>query len=271
MRLIRSLVLPVTLFFTSYLPVFAQQVEVGGHLGGAGYIGDLNPYHPVKISGISGGAFVKLNFNPHLGLGFHYNYGEIKAKDAHFNYEQFRDRNLSFSTPLHEVSLLLDFNLFNLYAYNRKTRITPFIFTGIAEVIFDPKTSYQGNDYKLKRYMTEGQSSPYKGYALAIPYGVGIKYKLRNNWTIYTQIGYRAAFTDYLDDVSGVYAPSNSWPATGQEAAVSRALADRSGEVTGVNLGQPGTQRGDFRKRDHYMFVGIGISYTFVSQKCFTF
>jgi hypothetical protein len=46
-------------------------------------------------------------------------------------------------------------------------------------------------------------------------------------------------------------------------------LSDRSGEVTGIYTGVPNTQRGDFRKRDTYMFVGIGITYTFVSQKCF--
>ena len=41
-------------------------------------------------------------------------------------------------------------------------------------------------------------------------------------------------------------------------------LSDRSAGKIGV----PGTQRGDFRKKDSYLFVGITLSYTFVSQKC---
>ncbi|MDQ7948807.1 MAG: DUF6089 family protein [Pedobacter sp.] len=268
MRLLRLIVL--LLLSAPCALLHAQQLEIGGHLGGAAYMGDLNLYNPIKVSGIAGGAFVKLNFNPHLGLGFHYNFGQIEADDAKSSYQQLRDRNLSFRSPLHEISLLLDFNLFDLYAFNRKTRFTPFIFTGIGEVIFDPKTTYGNNDYKLKQFVTEGQASPYKGYALVIPYGVGLKYKLRSSWTLTAQLGYRTAFTDFLDDVSGVYAPTTAFAAS-PDPATSAILADRSGERTGIYLGQPGTQRGDFRKRDHYLFVGIGISYTFVSQKCFTF
>jgi hypothetical protein len=271
MRPIKLFIFINLLLFAPCTMLFAQQVEVGAHLGGAAYLGDLNQYDPVKISGVAGGAFVKLNFNPHWGLGLNYNYGKIKGNDAHSDDQQFRDRNLSFSTPLHEVSLLVDFNLFDLYAYNRKGRITPYIYLGVGGLIFNPKAKYKGDEYHLRDYTTEGQATPYKPYTIIIPYGVGVKYRLKNNWTVFSQIGYRTAFTDYIDDVSGLYAPSTAWPATGQSAAMSRILADRSGEVTGINRGIAGTQRGDFRKRDHYMFVGIGISYTFVSQKCFTF
>jgi hypothetical protein len=258
-------------FLTSYSS-FAQQVEVGINAGGASYLGDLNQYNPVKISGISAGAFVKLNFDPHWGLGLNYNYGKVKAADSESSNEQFRDRNLSFYTPLNEVSLLLDFNLFDLYSYGPKRRFTPYIFLGVGAVLFNPKAKLNGKEYALREYSTEGQSEVYKNYTITIPYGVGARYKVKEHWTIFSQIGYRSPLTDYIDDVSGLYPQPNSW--TGTSAAnpsVSRALADRSGELTGVNLGQPGTQRGDFRKRDNYMFVGIGISYTFVSQKCFTF
>jgi opacity protein-like surface antigen len=258
------------LLFAPCSLLFAQQAELGLSLGGASYIGDLNPYNPLKVSGPAAGVYAKLNFDPHWGLGIHYNYGKVKADDAKSNNLQFNDRNLSFSTPLSEVSLLLDFNLFDLLSYTRKGRFTPYLFAGIGAVIYNPSTIYNGDKVQLKDLVTEGQAEPYKGTTITFPYGAGIKYKLRNNWTIFSQIGYRTPLTDYIDDVSGVYAAPSAY-VNSRDFTLSNALGDRSGEINGVYLGSPGTQRGDFRKRDTYMFVGIGISYTFVSQKCFTF
>ncbi len=52
----------------------AQRAEIGVNGGGSGYIGDLNQFNPLKISGINAGAFAKINFDPHWGLGLHVNY-----------------------------------------------------------------------------------------------------------------------------------------------------------------------------------------------------
>ncbi|TKC05675.1 hypothetical protein FA048_18355 [Pedobacter polaris] len=268
MRYIKSVQLILISIFLSST-AFAQQIELGINAGGASYLGDLNQYNPIKISGISAGAFIKVNLDPHWAVGLHYNYGKIKGADSLSSYAQFRDRNLSFYTPLNEVSLLLQFNFFDLYSPGGKRRFSPYIFAGIGAVVFEPKTEYKDNEYLLRLYNTEGQSMAYKKHSLTIPYGVGIKYRYTESLTIFGQAGYRSPFTDYIDDVSGLYAKNNSW--SGNNAEISRALADRSGEKTGNYIGSPDTQRGDFRKRDNYMFVGIGISYTFVSQKCFTF
>ena len=73
--------------------------------------------------------------------------------------------------------------------------------------------------------------------------------------TLSSQIGYRTALTDYLDDVGGYY--------TGNATPDDPSIIGGAGRI--------GTQRGDLRKRDNYMLVSIGISYNFVSQKCFTF
>jgi len=248
----------------------AQQLEIGANVGGASYLGDLNQYNPAKISGVAAGVFAKVNFNPYVAVGLHYNYGKIEADDAKSSHQQFVDRNLKFITPLHEISALVELNLFDLTAYYRNTRFTPYLFVGVGTVIFNPKAIYKEETYELPILRTEGQSEAYKTAALTFPYGAGIKYKLKNNWTVFSQVGYRSPLTDYLDDVSGVY-PDPSFFSLASTPSASRIFSDRSNEFTGVSLGKAGTQRGDFRKRDNYMFVGIGISYTFVSQKCFTF
>ena len=253
------------LFFSSAL--FAQRLELGLTGGGASYLGDMNQYQPLKISGLSAGGFVKLNFNPRFALGVHYNYGQIEANDSKSENEQFRDRNLSFQTSLKEISLMGELNLFDMHKQNAR-KFSPFLFVGIGNVFFQPTTVYDGVKYSLANYNTEGQE--YSLNAITIPYGLGFKYRLTENLTLSNHIGYRTAFTDYIDDVSGNYSDTSTW-GTSADGVLRRALADRSGEKTGVFLGVPGTQRGDYRKRDTYMFVGIGISYTFVSQKCFTF
>ncbi|RZL33776.1 MAG: hypothetical protein EOP00_32505 [Pedobacter sp.] len=247
----------------------AQVWELGLQAGGAGYMGDLNPTNPLKISGLAVGGFVKANFDPHWALSFNYNNGNIKANDANSSNEQFRQRNLSFHTKLHEISFLVDFNFFDYFSGGGYSRFSPYLYTGVGAVIFSPKTMYQGAEYKLPQYYTEGQSESYKTVALSVPYGAGVKYNFKTNWTVLANIGYRNAYTDYLDDVSQTYLDPANLSTDPYISDMQNALSDRSVEVLGRKIGDKGVQRGDFRKRDTYMFVGIGITYTFVSQKCF--
>ena len=131
--------------------------------------------------------------------------------------------------------------------------------------MFDPKTIYQGEEYLLHDYVTEGAdlSDRYKRRALSIPYGAGYKYNVAGNWNLITELGYRTAFSDNLDDVSGKYPDYLINPPSFY--GLDGLLSDPS--VTPVT-GRAGFQRGDFRNRDTYMFLGISLTYTFVSQKC---
>jgi len=251
----------------------AQVFEVGAIAGGAGYLGDLNQNKPLKISGMSAGAFVKVNIDPYWAVGLHYNYGKIKGDDTKSSNQHFRNRGLNFSTALNEVSLQVDFNFFEYFAGGGTKNFSPYIFTGIGGVLYNPTARYRNiagledRKYYLRDYYTEGQNVPYRNYAITIPYGVGVKVKLKENWGLFSQIGYRTAHTDYLDDVSGLYPGITHWD-NEPNPMINKLLSNPS-NPTSTDFQY--TQRGDFRKRDTYMFVGIGISYTFVSQKCYTF
>jgi hypothetical protein len=242
----------------------AQTWELGGAAGGAGYMGDLNPNNPVKISGISAGAFVARNFNRYLSLKLSYTYGKIGAADSNSSNPQLRDRNLSFTDNLNEVSLVSEFNFMDYLAGVSKNRYTPFVYFGIGIVGYNPQAVYMGHTYDLRPLMTEGETKPYSKTAISTPYGAGIKYNINGYWNIIADIGYRQPNTDYLDDVNGIYPNPGKLPND-----LSRILSDRSGEKTGVYIGTPGSQRGDGRGRDTYMFIQVGISYTFVTQKCY--
>jgi hypothetical protein len=133
--------------------------------------------------------------------------------------------------------------------------------------MFNPTASINNKSYDLKNYRTEGQTQNYRTNTLAIPFGVGIKVNLTENFNLIGEFGYRTTFTDYLDDVSGYYPTANQLNSNPNITAIRTQLSDPS-----INkIGQPGTQRGDFRKNDTFMFGGITLSYTFVSQKCYSF
>lgn len=264
----KKLILSVFIFISFLSNSYAQRAEVGINGGGSGYIGDLNQFNLVKISGLNTGAYVRLNFDPHWGLGLHVNYGKIKGEDALSNNEDLKQRNLNFRTNLNEIAFIGNFNFIDMYSPGSRKRVSPYLFAGAGGVIFNSIGKYNGEwqkSLKLRDLMTEDVR--YRNYSIVIPYGAGVKYKKNDTWSLFGQIGYRTTFTDYLDDVSGVYPlTSKYWGGVN--------VSDRSGELVnanGINRYKPGDQRGDFRKSDTYLFVNIGISYTFVSQKCFTF
>lgn len=265
---LKRIFLFVLLVMASHQLTIAQEApgtwEVGVMAGGAGYIGDLNQNNPLKLSGLSAGAYVKRNFNAYLGARLNYTYGNIKADDANSSNAQFRDRNLRFKTPLNEISALLDFNFFGYRPELHIKQFTPYLFAGVGFVNFKPTIKFEGDTYRLDKLKTEGQDNAYNNTVLTIPYGLGLRYNYKDTWCIFTEIGYRTAYTDYLDDVSGKY-PTKQVIIENNQKNLN--LSDPS-----VNkIGYPGTQRGDFRKRDTYLFVSIGISFTFVTSKCYSF
>jgi len=255
--MVKSLLVAFFLVVIS-LNVKAQAWEIGVFGGGSGYMGDLNQKNPLKVSGPGLGAFVRYNFNGYISLGAGATYGMISAADSLSSNQQDRIRNLSFKTRLLEGSITAEFNFMEFVPSMSKNLYTPYILLGIAFTDFNPQTTYNGLTYNLRDYRTEGVA--YKNTSVAVPLGVGFKYNIAGRLTLGASLGYRTTFTDYLDDVSGVYPDKTQLP-----NATSIALSDRSATHVGV----PGTQRGDLRPHDTYFFTGLSISYTFITQRCF--
>jgi len=228
----------------------AQNWEIGVAAGAAGYMGDLNMNKPLKFSGPAVGGFVKLNLDPFWSLGMHYTYGRIKGDNG----------DLKFYTPLHEASAMVDFNFFDFFAGGGHKRFTPYIYAGFGGVVYNPKRKVGDEVKYLRLYRTEDQYTTYRNYAVSIPYGAGIKYKVKSNLTLFGNLGYRTAYTDYLDDVSRNYRRITD----GDPDRIF--LANPSGDLSKI-----GTQRGDSRRRDTYMFTQLGLSYTFLCENCSVF
>ncbi|TWR25758.1 outer membrane beta-barrel protein [Mucilaginibacter pallidiroseus] len=253
----------IFLLFIS-VKVSGQTWEVGAALGGFGYMGDLNTNNPVKINQPAASVFGKYNFNGYIAAKLSFTLGNIRGADSTSNDEQVRNRNLSFYTPLRELALLAEFNFMKYIPEAGKNKYTPYVFLGAGITSYAPRTRANGNVISLRHLRTEGQENEYSTRTAVIPFGAGFKYNFTGKCTIAAELGYRYTFTDYLDDVSGVYAERSRLP-----LPLSVAMADRSGERLGYNIGTPGSQRGDFRPRDMYLFAGFTISYTFVTSKCY--
>lgn len=254
----------ILFFLSGTLNAYAQTWELGITGGAMGYMGDLNQNNHLALNQPAFGVLVKRNFDSYWALRVSILQGKISDDESKSNYQQEVERNLSFYSPITEGNLLLEFNFFDYGFEYQQKRFTPFVFSGIAVAGFNPKTDYNGSTYELKYYHTEGQEA-YKTITYSIPFGAGIKYNFGRYLNLVGEIGYRNTSTDYLDDVSGVYPSAAALQdANPDKTAVRLALSDRSINKIGV----AGSQRGDFRKKDSYLFVGITLSYTFVSQKC---
>lgn len=242
----------------------AQKWELGVQAGAAGYQGDLNQRNPLQVSGIMQGLFIRYNISGYASIKAGISKANIQGADSTSSYAQQRDRNLSFYTPFNEIAVVGEFNFMKYLPGDGYNSFTPFIYAGVASVNYTPQATYNGQTYNLRELNTERTRVPYKNSAIAIPFGAGVKYNIWGKLTLAADLGYRTAYTDRLDDVSGMYAPKDSFT-----DPIARALSDRSGERTGNYIGVAGTQRGDTRKHDTYFYLGLSISYTFLSQKCY--
>lgn len=244
---------------------FSQHWELGLTAGGMGYMGDLNPHKFYKINNFAFGGSIKKNIDSYWAIKFSILSGKVSADDADSPYQEQVNRNLRFFSPITEGSLQIEFNFFDFGIDYGQKRFTPYIFSGVSLFGFNPKANYNDTTYELKYEATEindATNNPaYKTTAFAIPVGAGVKYQIKGNFNIAAEFGFRTAFTDYIDDVSQRYPEIDP----GSDNA-DRRMYFSDPSIT--KIGEPGVQRGDFRKKDTYIYTGITLSYVFRNKIC---
>lgn len=262
-------------FLAVSVPAWAQFHEVGIWGGVANYYGDLNTKFGVRYVRPAGGAFYRYNISSRFAAKGAVSYGEVEGHDASSSSERQRLRNLSFRSSVADITATFEFNFFKFDKNKpKKYWFSPYLATGVGIFFFNPKAEYQGKWYYLQPLGTEGQNDPsysgvkkYNLYSFHIPIEGGFKFHVYQNWNINIFASVHKTFTDYLDDVSGNYPATVTLP--NGSHGIAAALSDRSGEVNGgEKVGRPGYQRGETKKYDDFVFVGVAISYTFMSMQC---
>lgn len=242
----------------------AQDWEAGGWVGTSHYFGDLNPNYDFGQAELAAGIIARYNFNQRLAVKFGGNYGNISGSDALSDNVFQRNRNLSFRSEMLEGNLNFEFNFLTYEHGSKYNGFTPYVFAGVSLYNFNPQAQLDGEWYDLQPLGTEGQfrGQEYNLTQVAMNYGGGFKFDLSFDWSINMFISSRRLFTDYLDDVSTVYADQGDLEEIRNEFSI--LLADRSLN----NSGTAGNQRGNAQNNDSYAFVGIGLVYNFARINC---
>ncbi len=201
-----------------------RQRELGFLLGGSYYIGDINRFKHFAFSQPAGGIYFR--YSPHYRYAWRFglNYGRITASDSRSKNPDQLLRNASFRNDIFEAHVLSEFNFVEYRIGNSKHYFTMFIFAGLAGF-------YQNPNYPL--------------YQVSIPFGIGFKHNVGDRMGIGIEWGPRKTFTDYLDDVSGLYPAKNN------------PYSNPSKEQ--INLA--GSMRGNPRTKDWYFYYGLTLNF----------
>lgn len=253
------------------VPLKAQRGWEAGPWGGTSfYFGDLNTNFDLSKPGWFVGSMFRYNFNERIAMRLAANGGFIHADDANSRNPFERARNLSFQSNLLEGSAAFEFNFLPYIHGSKDNFFTPYLLLGFNILHFNPKAEYNGSLVELRPLGTEGQFKGEEYYTVTsgFLYGMGIKFDLSYRWSVNVELSGRNLRTDYLDDVSTVYAEKDDL--LRDRGALAVAMSDRSISIDGVEgpIGSPGRQRGNASNKDSYVFLGIGFMYYFGDLRC---
>ncbi len=230
-----------------------RQHEVGIFIGGAYYIGDLNPRKQFALTQPAAGAFYRFTPNYRYAFRGGIYWGNIMGDDSQTDDADQLQRNLNFKSRIIEFNAIAEFNFLEYRISNDKYKFTTFLFLGIDVFTFRPRGQLGNQWIDLQPLKTEGQEKAYKLTQVGIPFGIGAKMNVSKQVGIGLEWGPRKTFTDYLDDVSGTYPDPSTAPLN---SATAVKMSDRS-KNAGSNINE---QRGNPRTKDWYFFFGITLN-----------
>jgi len=206
----------------------AQINEVGLFVGGSNYIGDIGPEYYINPNNFMGGVIYKWNMNPRIAIRGTFTYAQLSADDADATNKARFDRGMRFTNSLKELAVGVEFNYFeyNLDDY-RKTQ-TPYLLIEFAA--FNYNVVKSENPAGSRQYSYESKTS------YAIPFGIGYKTKLVNDFAIALEIRARYTFEDDLDY--------------------------NNQEINSLKFGNPDSN-------DWYILTGVSLVYSFGRPPCY--
>ena len=224
--------------------VKAQKYEIGGGLGTTAYTGDILRNIDLDHLGLQGTLFGKRNFDNVWTLRMGVTLGTLRATDSVRPLDlALERRDARFRGGFVEGSAIMEFNFLDFLRNDSEFFWSPYAFFGLGYTHLFAK----GNTYAYN------VSERYNVGTVVIPFGGGIKYRLDDRWTLALEAGIRATFTDYLDKVDSSTPPVPRFPD-----------GSNPDQPYGINYGNP-------YDKDWYYFLGVTLSYTFASTKCYAY
>ena len=239
-----------------YLKTSRQSRYIYGGLGISinSYFGDLTPNqkylkNALKVARPGASAFVNYNFNANLFFSADMVYTRIIGDD--FNSDPYHSsistrkyvRNLSFKNDLFGLTLRANANLLSdPFEYFKRRDYNIYFFAGISLYYSNPKSKVPevgiggialenaGAWRPLRSLGTEGQNhsaigNKYSMLQLAIPFGIGFRYRISHRFDILAEGTIRYLLSDYIDDLGGNYVDLGVF-----DNDLARSFSDRSME-----------------------------------------
>ena len=259
----RTIAIIYTFLTLAFATANAQTVEIGLMGGVSLYNGDLSPIDYAKyLDDIrpAGGFFIRNNFHSKFSIRGSLTIGQLHGDDRGDINDM---RGLYFKSPIIEVGLIGEIHPLRKWQNYTRTnsRVSPYVFGGIAGFYFNPKTDYQGQTVELQPLGTEGQGLPgfpekYNRVQVSIPLGFGISFDLNDQVKIGVEFGGRKLFTDYIDDVGSQ--ELNYFTLVSGNGAIAGELSIRNPDQRPTELTDNVYRRGSDLK-DWYYFGGITV------------
>lgn len=211
----------ILLGFMMSLPILCSgqnKVDFGIFLGYGEHGSDVHSWgrHGAMLtenSAFAYGANLKLNFKDNLGLRLNYWGSEISGQDATLDELPGHDlRDYSFTSPVNELSLVLEYDLFGNKRWQNKEgeslkatggsfrrAISPYIFGGAGLSFTDPSVDF--GDDPLSVNESEDIDNT-KTTNFQIPVGGGIRFDLTPTVYVSAEASSRIPINDYLEGIS---------------------------------------------------------------------
>lgn len=159
--------------------------EIGPGLGMSGYLGDVNKSNFLKHPGFAGGALFRYIIDYRWALKANLFTAGLSGNSADFNDVFPGGVTYKFNSQIYDLGAQMEFNFFNYgigYKYKNLKRIVPYLTLGVGTTL----ATCEGKAF----------------FAMNIPMGVGVKYKLKERWNLGFEFTMRKVFGDKADGFS---------------------------------------------------------------------
>lgn len=258
------------------------KLDVGFNLGLSNYLGEIGGKEKTERPFVwdmklnqtrwALGGFARYKLNNYVSVRADLMYGRIQGADSLSTNRGRVGRNLSFRNDMLELSGRAEVYLYNTSDVGGKgwyrVDFKSYVFAGIGGVLHGPKALYGGEWVKLRPLQTEGVK--YSKVTVCMPVGVGLFFTYKRKHRFGWEAGWRLTFTDYIDDISTVYADPSIF--NGDATAI--ALSNRYGETNNTDIPDisnytVGSKRGDSNDNDTYFYTTFSYSYVFRGKNPF--
>ena len=294
--MIKKIIYSFIVFFVLGSTAHAQRHEVGVQLGMSNLVGDIGRTSYIMQPMITGnfaqfgvpfygGLLYRMNFNPYQTLRFNLGYNHLQFSDKVAKEQYRRNRGLYGTNNIIEADVLFEYNFLPVND-EQQSMLSPYIFGGLGMMLAETPQATMVNDFNRAAggnaiaptsatdFVTTVEYSTSKKMNLAIPFGIGLKYKFNYNWALFGEFMFRPTFSDAIDysvvdekNVKQLYnkdilAPNSTKSLLQTEPYLEVAKQRASEFINNRQVGNPNS-------KDWVNTMSLGITYSFGRPPCY--